>query len=185
MVSNMDRPPCQGFEFFLMQVRLAMLCHFLSSSFLWKALANRRTVSYIYRLEICNSKGSISVIIVVSCQQPGFSVCFASPIILWYLNDLLASKKKLQESKVLSLALKNQTQLGAVSFQVICSNNLHTCSRGSPVTGTAALAGFQDLLMKVNRLLIFNRLPATFSFSVTSYLDTTRCSSRLFCSFEK
>jgi len=53
MVSNMDRPPCQGFEFFLMQVRLAMLCHFLSSSFLWKAFASRRTVSYMYRLEIC------------------------------------------------------------------------------------------------------------------------------------
>lgn len=34
MVSSIDRPPCQGLEFFLMQVRLAMLCHFLSSSFL-------------------------------------------------------------------------------------------------------------------------------------------------------
>lgn len=47
MVSNMDLPPCHGFEFFLMHVKLAMLCHFRSSSFLWKAFASKSTVSYM------------------------------------------------------------------------------------------------------------------------------------------
>lgn len=44
-VSSMLFPPCQGLEFFLMQLRLAMLCHFLSSNFLWKVLASSSTVS--------------------------------------------------------------------------------------------------------------------------------------------
>lgn len=34
MVSSMDQPPFHGLVDFLMQLRLAMLCHFLSSSFL-------------------------------------------------------------------------------------------------------------------------------------------------------
>lgn len=53
IVSSMDLPPFQGLVDFLMQFRLAMLCHFLSSSFLWKALASMSTLSYRYRLETC------------------------------------------------------------------------------------------------------------------------------------
>lgn len=34
MVSSMDQPPFHGLVDFLMQLRLAILCHFLSSSFL-------------------------------------------------------------------------------------------------------------------------------------------------------
>lgn len=44
-VSSMLLPPCQGLEFFLMQLRLAILCHFLSSNFLWNVLASSKTVS--------------------------------------------------------------------------------------------------------------------------------------------
>lgn len=46
IVSNMDLPPFHGLVDFLMQLRLAILCHFRSSNFLWKALASIRTLSY-------------------------------------------------------------------------------------------------------------------------------------------
>ena len=46
IVSSMDLPPFHGLVDLRMQLRLAMLCHFRSSSFLWKALANIRTLSY-------------------------------------------------------------------------------------------------------------------------------------------
>jgi len=53
-----------------------------------------------------------------------------------------------------------------------------TCS---PVTGTAPLAGFKALPVNVNRhSFVFNQLFATFSFSVTRYLDTIKFSSGLF-----
>lgn len=46
IVSSMDLPPFHGLVDLRMQLRLAMLCHFRSSSFLWKALASIRTLSY-------------------------------------------------------------------------------------------------------------------------------------------
>lgn len=46
IVSSMDLPPFHGLVDLRIQLRLAMLCHFRSSSFLWKALASIRTLSY-------------------------------------------------------------------------------------------------------------------------------------------
>lgn len=46
IVSSIDRPPFHGLVDLRIQLRLAILCHFRSSSFLWKALASIRTLSY-------------------------------------------------------------------------------------------------------------------------------------------
>lgn len=46
IVSSMDLPPFHGLVDLRIQFRLAMLCHFRSSSFRWKAFANIRTLSY-------------------------------------------------------------------------------------------------------------------------------------------